>query len=126
MENKTRELRKKFVVQAIVNKIEKESPGCKIKTDFIPGYPNPAKLVNNDKQDEGFVPDLVSETDGKQNIYEVELDENEYSPKKWRLFSLFSRKANGDFNIVVPENKLDGMKYLLTENKISAKLIYFT
>lgn len=118
---------KKIVVQALIDKIEKENVSSEIKTQVVEGYDRPEKITKkNGDQEKGYIPDLISESTWKTNLYEIELDENNYILEKWRLFSLYSKKAKGSFIIVTPKDKLEQVRNMLKSNQISAGLIYFT
>ena len=68
----------------------------------------------------------MSETDEKTDLYEIELDENNYLLEKWRSYNRYLKDSKGTFSIVTPRNKLDIVKELLKLNKIKARLIYFS
>jgi hypothetical protein len=118
-------INKKYIVQALINRIEKENEHGKIKTSLVDGYAEPEKIVKKENAKEGYIPDVISETNGKTDLYEVEMNDQEYSVEKWRLFSQYSIQSKGSLNIVVPEKQLDSIKSILKENKISARIIYY-
>jgi hypothetical protein len=118
--------RKKFVVQALIGKIKKDNEESKIKTDLVEGFRKPDKIIKKNDEKSGYVPDVMAESDGRVDLYEIEMHERNYTLEKWRLFSLFSRKTNGSLNIVVPKSNLDTLKNMLDDNKIHANIIYYT
>jgi hypothetical protein len=126
MEKQTENGTKKIVVQALIDKIENDHKSIKIKTQLVEGYKRPERITIKDSGQEGYMPDVMSETDDWTNLYEIELDENNYILEKWRLFSLYSKKAKGNFSIVIPKDNLKQVKNLLQSNNINARLIYYT
>ena len=126
MEKKEDLGRKKIVVQALIDKIETEDKSREIKTQVVEGYKKPEKITIKDTDHKGYTPDLISEASNRTDLYEVELDEHNYVPEKWRLFSLYSKKTKGNFSIVTPKDNLEQIKNMLRSNQINAKLIYFT
>ena len=127
MENKeVQNARKKSVVQALISKIKQDNIDSTIKTDLIEGFRKPEKIIRKDTDMNGYVPDVVSEMDGRIDLYEIELHEKNYLLDKWRLFSLYSKKSKGSFNIITPKTNLDKLKDVLDMNKIHANIIYYT
>ncbi len=116
---------KKIVVQAIIEKVEKEHTDVEIRTNLVEGFNQPEKIIIKGKQDKGYTPDVLLRGNNSTNIYEVELDQ-EYKLDKWRLFSLFSKKQKGSFNIVAPEDNIPLVRKALNENQINARIIYFS
>jgi hypothetical protein len=126
MEKKAENGKKKIVVQALITKIENDHQSTEIKTRIVEGYERPERIAVKDSDHEGYMPDVISESNDWTNLYEIELDEKNYILEKWRLFSLFSKKAKGNFSIVLPKDKLEQVKNMLQSNNIKARLIYFT
>jgi hypothetical protein len=126
MEKKVKNGKKKIVVQAIIDKIEKENEVKEIKTQVVEGYNKPEKIIRKNSDQEGYTPDVISVHSSREDLYEVELDKDGYILEKWRLFSLYSKKSNGYFSIVTPKDNLKQVRNLLNTNQISAKLIYFS
>jgi hypothetical protein len=126
MEKKADNGTKKIIVQAIIDKIENENQAHEIKTHIVEGYNTPEKIAKKNSDKEGYTPDVISVITGRKDLYEVELDANNFILEKWRLFSLYSRKSNGNFNIVTPKENLEQVRNLLKSNQIHAKLIYFS
>ena len=116
---------KNLVVKAIIEKAENDYNDVEIKTSLVEGYEKPEKIVIKGNEENGYTPDVLLRSEKNTDLYEVELDEN-YKLDKWRLFSLYSNKQKGNFNIVAPENNLHHLKEALKENQINAKIIYFT
>lgn len=117
--------KKKVVVQALIDKIESENKATDIKTQLVEGYKKPERITLQSSDLIGYTPDVVSESSEWTNLYEIELDENNYILEKWRLFSSYSKKAKGIFSIITPKDKLELVKDMLNSNRIQAKLIYF-
>ncbi len=115
---------KQIVVQAIIEKVEKEFDNVEIRTSVVEGYERPETISEKGNREEGFTPDVMLTSPEGTEIYEVEMDQN-YQVEKWRLFSLYSGKKNGDLNIVTPEEQLPELRDVLNKNDIKAKIIYF-
>jgi hypothetical protein len=126
MQNKADLGKKKIVAQALIQKIETDNTDSQIRTHIVEGYRKPERIVLKDTMQEGFVPDVMAETTGKKDLYEIELNEHQYTLEKWRLFSLYCKKSKGSFSIITPKEKLDHIKNLLDVNQIHARLIYYT
>jgi len=126
MEKNVENGKKKLVVQALIEKIEGEEKPTDIKTQVVEGYKKPERITLKDSDLAGYIPDVISESSGWTNLYEIELDENNYILEKWRLFSLYCKKAKGIFSIITPKDKLERVKDMLNSHRIHAKLIYFT
>ncbi len=117
-------INKKVVVQAIIDKIENEHEDFEIKTGIVEGYGKPEKIIRKGNQDKGYVPDVVLESDRITELYEVELDDD-FELEKWKLFSLYTSKLKGNFNIVTPEEFLPQVRSVLNSENINARIIYF-
>ena len=118
---------KKIVVQAIIEKAEKDSEEIQIMTSIVEGYERPDRIVVKGDQKRGYTPDVILRKNETTELYEVELGKaKEYELDKWRLFSLYSHKQKGNFNIVIPEDNLPRLRELLKENQIKAKILYFS
>ncbi len=118
---------KKIVVQAIIEKAEQDPEEVHIMTSIVEGYERPDRIVVKGDQQRGYIPDVVLKKDQTTDLYEVELGKDkEYKLDKWRLFSLYSHKQKGNFNIVIPEDNLPRLRELLKENQIKAKILYFS
>jgi hypothetical protein len=127
MENKeVQDVRKKFVVQALIGKIKADNEKTKIKTNVVEGFRKPEKIIKKNNEKEGYTPDVIIETGEKIDLYEIEMHERNYVLEKWRLFSLYSKKGNGSFHIVTPKSNLATLKDMLDVNEIKANIIYFT
>jgi hypothetical protein len=126
MDSGSGNISKKIIVEALIEKIKKDEEGSDIKTRLVEGYEEPEKIIGKDDPENEFVPDVVSETDEKTDLYEIELDENSYLPEKWRSYDRYLEDSGGTFSIITPKNNLDTLKELLKLNKIKARLIYFS
>ena len=116
---------KKIVVQAIIEKVESEFNDVEIRTSVVEGYERPETISAKGDSDKGYIPDVMLTSSEGTEIYEVEMDK-QYEVDKWKLFSLYSSKNNGELNIVTPEEKLPELRTMLNDNDIKAKIIYFT
>ncbi|HER10050.1 MAG TPA: hypothetical protein ENO20_14190 [Bacteroides sp.] len=125
MEKKKHVINKKVVVQAIIDKIENEHDDFEIKTGIVEGYGRPEKIIRKGDQGKGYVPDVILESDQRTELFEVELDDD-FELDKWKLFSLYTTKMKGNFNIVTPEAILPQVREVLNSENINAKIIYFS
>jgi hypothetical protein len=127
MEKKAADGQKKIVVQALIDKIKNENKPNKIRTHVVEGYKKPERITNKDgDQQQGYFPDVIAESNGRKDLFEVELDDKDYVLEKWRLFSLYSKKNKGDFSIITPKDKLEQVRNMVKSNQIDARLIYFS
>ncbi len=127
MENKTVETaRKQPIAQALVGQIQEKNEKSRIKTNILEGFRQPEEIAVESDHQKVYVPDVVSETDDRLDLYEIELYAQNYTLDKWRKFSDYSAHTNGSFSIVVPKSHMDTLKDLLDLNKIHANIIYYT
>jgi len=118
---------KKIIVQAIIEKVESDYDDVEILTDILEGYDHPGQIIIKGEKKIGYVPDVVLKKKKTTDLYEVELGrKDDYELDKWKLFSLYSHKQHGNFNIVIPEDNLTHLRKILKENQISAKILYFS
>ncbi|MGW8316184.1 MAG: hypothetical protein ACWGNV_11325 [Bacteroidales bacterium] len=118
---------KKIVVQAIIEKAEKDNNDVQIMTSIVEGYERPDRIVVKGEQQRGYTPDVILRNSDTTDLYEVELGKDQdYKLDKWRLFSLYSLRQKGNFNIVIPEDSLSRLRELLKKNQIKAKILYFS
>lgn len=71
------------------------------------GFASPAR-VQWDDEDEGVVPDIIGEHNGALYVFEIETrDQIEANNVKdrWRLLSVYAKRHNGKFYLVIPETK---------------------
>jgi hypothetical protein len=123
--NSVESTRKKPIAQALIGQIKEKNEKSRIKTNLLEGFRRPEKITVENGENKDYVPDIVSESDNKLDLYEIELYEQNYVLEKWRKFSDYSANAKGSFNIVVPNAHLDTLKNMLDLNKIHANIIYF-
>lgn len=116
---------KAHIVQAIIEKYKKDDDQVNFRTNLLKGYEKPGKIILKGKESEGYTPDVVMESPDRVELFEVEMGK-QYHPEKWRLFSLFSNKQKGNFNIVTPEEQLPQLREFLDMNHIDAKILYFS
>ena len=120
-----RKTKKEDIVQAIIDKYHKEYEELNFQTNHLQGYEKPFRITIKGHESEGYTPDVVMVGPDRVELFEVEMGKK-YHPEKWRLFSLFSNKQRGNFNIVTPEEQLPQMREFLDMNKINAKILYFS
>ncbi len=116
-------LDKSMVTRAVITKIEEERKPKAIKTKHVIGYDSPNKISLKGK-DEGYTPDIAAIFDNSTTVYEIEL--NKTMPvEKWRMLSLYARKNNGNFYLVVPDYLKEPITQEIKEKEINAGVIYF-
>jgi len=116
---------KEIVVQAIIETIEKNHENPDIKALYVKGFESPNKIITKGNEDKGYTPDVMYSEDDITELYEIELDK-QVELRKWKLFSLFTKKQKGHLNIVTHQGNLPHFRELLKTNNIkNAKLIYF-
>jgi len=121
--NKVKTIDRTMVVRAVISKIQDEESPKLIKAKDLKEFDNPNKIViRGDKN--GFIPDIEAVYDEKLHVYAIELN-NRKQTDKWRLLSLYAKKKNGNFYLVVPDFAKDEIKQNMIDNKINAGLIYF-
>ena len=116
-------INKVMVTRAVISKIEEDKKPKEIKAQHIVGYDNPDKIAIKGKA-EGYTPDIAAVSDHETSIYEIELERN-ISIDKWRTFSLYARKKNGNLFLVVPDYMKETVKKEITDSKIKAGVIFF-
>jgi hypothetical protein len=116
---------KELIVEAIIEKYKKDYDQVNFQTGLLQGYEKPGKIILKGNDSKGYTPDVVMESPDRVEIFEVEMGDK-YHQEKWRLFSLFSNKQKGNFNIVTPEEQLPQMREFLNMNEINAKILYFS
>jgi len=121
--DKGKSIDKTMVTRAVIIKIQDDRDPEIIKATHIKGYddPEPIYIKGDDK---GYKPDIVAVNNDEINVYEIEL--NDQMPvEKWRLFSAYARKHNGNLFLVVPDYLKESIKNEIKEKKIPSGLIYF-
>jgi len=118
-----KQINKAEVVKSLIHTIEEKRSLNTIKTKHIDKLDNPEKICLND-ENQVYVPDIEAVYDEATTLYEIELD-NKMPIEKWRLFSLYSRKKNGSFYLVVPDFLKDNIKKVIKDKEINAGLMFF-
>lgn len=116
-------LDKARIAMAVITKINQEKKPKSIQTTLVKGYEMPAKVKIRGKQN-GYVPDIAVEYDKETTVYEIELNQ-EIKVSKWRTLSLYARKFNGNFYLVVPDYLKDLFTREIEERDINAGVLYF-
>ncbi len=117
------EINKSIVSRAIIAKLEDERNPKEIRTNHIVGYNSPDR-ISTDNSSEVYVPDIAAIYENETIVYEIEL--NKKMPvDKWRIFSKYARKNNGNFYLVVPKYLKEDIKNKLIEEEINAGVITF-
>lgn len=115
-------LDKARIAMAVITKINQEDKPKSIQTSLVKGYEIPAKVKLRGK--DGYVPDIAVEYDKETTVYEIELNQ-EMKISKWRTLSLYARKFNGNFYLVVPDYLKDLFTREIEEKDINAGVLYF-
>jgi hypothetical protein len=114
---------KTMVTKAIISKIQDENMPEKIKAIHLKDYDTPDKISVKGKNI-GYTPDIEAFFKKEINVYEIELDKK-MPVEKWRLLSLYAKKNNGNFYLVIPDYLRGPVKDEISKNDISARIIYF-
>jgi hypothetical protein len=120
---KGRIINKTIVTRAVIIKIKDDENPDVIKATHIQGYDDPDK-IGNKGNDEGYKPDIVASKENETNIFEIELDD-QMPVNKWRLFSEYANKNNGNLFLVVPDYLKESIKKEMQKQQIRSRLIYF-
>jgi hypothetical protein len=121
--DKGKSIDKTMVTRAVIIKIQDDRDPELIKATHLEGYadPDPIYIKGEDK---AYKPDIVSVQKDVINVYEIEL--NDKMPvEKWRLFSAYAHKHNGNLFLVVPDYLKESIKNEIKDKKIPSGLIYF-
>lgn len=116
-------LNKAKIALAVINKIKQENKPKSIQTTLVVGYDLPARVKLRGEKD-GYIPDIAVEYDKETTVYEIELSK-EMQVSKWRTLSLYARKFNGSFYLVVPDYLKDMFTHEIEEKDINAGVLYF-
>lgn len=115
---------KSKVTKSLIKLLKEERNPETIKAKNIDSLETPDKVsLKNNKQT--YVPDVAVIYDNSTSLYEIELD-NTMPVDKWKLFSLYARKSNGNFYLVVPEYLKEDIKKEINDNQINAGLMFFS
>lgn len=116
-------LDKTLIAKAVISKIRKEGNPESIRAKYVNDF-EPPNMIHLKGSDESYAPDIAAEYKKTMDVYEIELN-SEMPVTKWRLFSLYARKNNGNFYLVVPDYLKEEVKHQLLNREINAGLIYF-
>jgi len=121
--NKERIVDKTTVTRAVVQKIQNDTSPERIRTTHLKGFDDPETIYikGNEK---GYKPDIVAINKNGINVYEIELSD-QMPVDKWRLFSTYAQKNNGNLFLVVPDYLKETIKREIQDNEIHSRLIYF-
>jgi len=115
---------KTTLTRVIISKVLDGKNPETIKAAHVPGYENPDKVFDTDS-DKAYVPDITASIDNQTHIYEIELENKNMPVDKWKLFSNYARKRNGNLVLLVPDYIRQDVKKELSNSNIPAGLIYF-
>lgn len=111
------------VIKAFVKYLKKEGFG-EIKAN-VKGFESPDE-VKAQHQSTGIVPNLTANSSGKMYLFEFEdlrYDvESEIIPR-WKMLSNYAQKKQGEFFLVIEENRVDQIKSLLEENELEGIIL---
>jgi hypothetical protein len=116
-------INKTEVTKSLIHLLKEERHPEVIKAKDIDSLDTPDKVaLKSNKQ--AYVPDVTAIYENSKTLYEIELD-NTMPVDKWRLFSLYARKNNGSFYLVVPDYLKDDIKREIKEKDINAGVMFF-
>ncbi|MFW5886274.1 MAG: hypothetical protein ACOCUL_00820 [Bacteroidota bacterium] len=122
---RTENISKKVVAQALIETIQKESRTARIKTDLVKGFGSPIQTMEREKElRKNFTPDISTYKKNQANFYEIELNDN-FKVEKWKYFARKAQENKGEFYIILPDWLRPKAKKQLQENNIDASIIYF-
>jgi hypothetical protein len=121
--NRLKTIDKTLIAKAIISKIQENEEHENIKVKDLKEFKSPNKITYKGDNN-GYIPDIEAIVDKKLHVYSIELN-NHIHTEKWRLLSLYAKKNDGHFYLVVPDFAKDEIKNEMVENNISAGLIYF-
>lgn len=114
---------KTMVSRAIVTKIKEDRDPLNIQAKHIKGFGMPEKVKIKGNED-GYTPDIAAVYDKETHIYEIELSKD-LTTDKWQLLSMYAKRNNGNFYLVVPDYLREPVKKELDSKDINAGIIYF-
>ena len=92
------------------------------------GFITPGK-VRWDEEDDGVIPDITGEHKGSVYVFEIET-RDDLEPKKvedrWRLLSVYAKRNQGKFYLVIPETKADYLKDFVEELNVQPEFLKLT
>jgi hypothetical protein len=102
MQNVTKEQ----VAEAVIRHIKNNNKNIEVKTRLIRDYEDPQKVIWKSNHS-GYTPDIkTTSPKGNSDIYEIELTDH-YNADKWHLFSLYTKKTQGNLILVIPDSRVD-------------------
>ncbi len=114
---------KSVIVKEIIQMIE--NSGFENVCSLIDDYSTPEEIQKRNS-DEGYIPDITAEKDGKTGIFDVqvqkELEESELIDK-WRLFYYSARSNNNALFVVVREDNANYANHLLKKHDLNANIL---
>ena len=111
------------IVHSVVDHLRQQGfSSVKANSD---GYVRPGK-VKWDAAHDGVVPDITGEHKGSIYVFEIETRDH-IEPKKvedrWRLLSVFAKRYNGKFYLVIPETKADYLQEFVEELNVQPEFL---
>jgi Holliday junction resolvase len=98
------------IVQLMVDHLEQQ--GFTSLKANSQGFVTPGK-VRWDEEDDGVIPDITGEHKGSVYVFEIETRDDLEAKKvedRWRLLSVYAKRHQGKFYLVIPETKADYLK----------------
>lgn len=89
------------------------------------GYTTPVK-VKWDEEDEGVVPDITGEHQGSVYVFDIETCDKidrKKAEDRWRLLSVFAKRHNGKFYLVVPETKAEYLEEVVEDLNVQPEFL---
>lgn len=108
---------KEAITKAVVKEIKKQYTKAQIQATYTSEFQNPSKLAWKNKG-ENYMPDIIVQNVKEGlNIYEIELS-GEFDIDKWKLYSLYAKKSNGRFFLVLPRWLMGKARQTLNDNEL--------
>lgn len=111
------------IVHSVVGELRQQ--GVESIKASCEGFTTPGK-IQWDEKDEGIMPHIVAEHQGAVHIFEIET-RDEVDPDsvgdRWRLLSVYAKRCNGDFYLLIPEKKEDDFQRVFDEISVQPKIL---
>jgi hypothetical protein len=89
------------------------------------GFSTPGK-VKWEEEDEGVVPDITGEYKGSVYVFEIETGDQIEAKKvedRWRLLSVYAKRHDGKFYLVIPETKADHLQKCVQDLSVQPQFL---
>lgn len=115
------------IVGVVLNSLDGylKSEGFESIEATVDGYEDPPTVMWKDGE-EVYQPDIVAYKDESACVYEVEQCkdlEKDRVASKWKLMYRFAKKRNGEFCLIIPEEKKELVRQIVSELNIKASCL---